>query len=484
MSAEPAPAIASRSGYAVGGFVRQPKRSSKPRVKKPRADGGATESDAESTASSASGASKSGSEREREVPAWKKSTEMVSARVGGKCLFATDEWFATAENMLKTSEPVFIPDKFTEFGKWMDGWETRRKRTVGHDWCILQLGLPGVIFGIHVNTAHFTGNYVPRVSVQGAYLDEAPRDLVDSRGEGGVMGTCATREQLAAAAELRSEEWEELVPMSKLGPGFVDTRDSYFTVRSTKPYTHLRVNMHPDGGIARLHVHGIVRRDWEAVPDAKVVDLVAAENGGRAVAWSDEHYGKPSNIIVRRRGVNMGDGWETARKMNRPPAYEADDAGNLVLPGMSDWAVFELGHAGVVTEVEVDTQHFKGNFPESCLVEATLAPRTSTDFADGGKALTWHEIVPRRVAKLSANASHVFPVSGVGAVSHIRLTMFPDGGIMRFRVRGRVDRAAEARVKEETVMDPIRVMSPVSRARLGAAGVPARSPPGAPSPGL
>lgn len=456
LSGDPSPPIVSDHAHRSGGFGRKPSTKAAAHVSAPAplpvprktpATGGGGAGRVAQVAVSDNDGDASSTSTEAAAPAWVKLTEMVSARVGGRPLFATDEWFATCENMLKTSEPVFIPDKFTEYGKWMDGWETRRKRTPGHDWCVLELGLPGVISGIHVNTAHFTGNYSPQVSVQAAWLDEPPRDLIASRGGGGVMGTCATREQWAAVNELETDKWETIVPMTKLAPGYANTRHSYFTVTSSRPFTHLRVNMHPDGGIARLAVHGAVRRDWSKVSPAKELDLIAAENGGTAVSWSDEHYGVPSNIIVRRRGVNMGDGWETARKLARPPAYEADAAGNLILPGLSDWAVFALGHAGRINEVEVDTQHFKGNFPESCTVEAALIPRT-TDLTDGGASagVEWVTIVARDEAKLTASASHLYDVGGEGPFSHIKLTIYPDGGVMRLRVRGTIDREAEASV--------------------------------------
>ena len=73
---------------------------------------------------------------------------------------------------MKSEEPVWDEFKFTEYGKWMDGWESRRRRTEGHDWCVIKLNIPGEIHSIEVDTCHFTGNYSPKVSIQGCYIEE------------------------------------------------------------------------------------------------------------------------------------------------------------------------------------------------------------------------------------------------------------------------------------------------------------------------
>ncbi|KAG5462900.1 MAG: Allantoicase repeat-domain-containing protein, partial [Olpidium bornovanus] len=319
-------------------------------------------------------------------------TELAADAVGGKVLFATDDFFAVAENMISRAEPACDPARFTDFGKWMDGWETRRKRIAGHDWCILELGLSGTIEGIEVDTAYFTGNNAPRVSVQAACLEPGECYLLQTLSVKATlfhipppfaeMGTAATAAEIRAAEAVASDRWETILPISNLGPGRPETRHSLFKVDGKgRRWTHLRhvINMHPDGGIARLRVYGNVVRDWSSVKVEERVDLASPEFRGvglsfdpaardAALLHSDAHYGKPAYCLGLGRAVGMFDGWETARNPNRPPEFKTGDDGCLIAPG-SQWAVFELGHPGTVEEVEIDTYHFKGNYPESCLVE-------------------------------------------------------------------------------------------------------------------
>ncbi|XP_029284244.1 allantoicase, partial [Cottoperca gobio] len=219
--------------------------------------------------------------------------DLVCEAVGGKVVFATDEWFAPAANLLKREPPEFIASAFTEFGKWMDGWETRRKRITGHDWCILQMGVPGRIHGFDVDTSFFTGNHSPHVSIQAGCLD---RPLTFSL-EGERTGMAASESQLAAVAKLGSEAWPELVCVSELKPGYSDCCHNYFKVNSNLRVTHLRLNMHPDGGISRLRAYGVGQRDWSNVSPNQDVDLVALTNGGVCLGYSDAHFGHPRNMI-------------------------------------------------------------------------------------------------------------------------------------------------------------------------------------------
>ncbi|KDO31140.1 allantoicase [Saprolegnia parasitica CBS 223.65] len=360
-------------------------------------------------------------------------TQLTCLSTRGRVLFATDEWFAAADNLLSPAPPVFIADKFTNYGKWMDGWETRRKRIAGHDWCVLELGLRGKIVGIEVDTAFFTGNNAPRVSIQAACLEPGVgADLVRPR----EMGTCASATEEAAIGALGTDAWRELVPRTELQPGYEASRYHYFNVNSDDVWTHLRVNMFPDGGIARLKVYGVVAVDWDKIAPTASVDLVAAANGGTVVGFSDAHYGHPRNLLQPGRGVNMGDGWETARKKTRPAILTVDARGLLTVPG-DDWVVLKLGHVGIVERIEVDTAHFKGNFPESCFIEGC--------FYEGNNVLsasvTWRPVLPR--TKLSADKQHFFSDAerslepGRDAINYVRFTMYPDGGISRLRVWGR-----------------------------------------------
>ncbi|CAL8315292.1 unnamed protein product [Merluccius merluccius] len=331
--------------------------------------------------------------------------------LGGKIVFATDEWFAPAANLLKRDPPRFEASAFTEFGKWMDGWETRRKRIPGHDWCILQLGLAGVVYGVDVDTSFFTGNHAPYMSVQVACL-----------GRSGL---------------LHSELWRELVPESELKPGYSDSCHNYFQVNYPERITHLRLNMYPDGGIARFRVYGVGQRDWSSVPAHQEVDLVAMTNGGVCLGYSDAHFGHPRNMIGLGRAANMADGWETARRLDRPKELKVN---KHTVPGC-EWAVLRLGHAGVITRVEVDTNHFKGNAPAWCRVEACTLTAAEEEAAgasntwDSGK---WTVLLPAQ--KLRPHHRHHYLEAELalkGAVTHVRLVIAPDGGVSRLRLWGR-----------------------------------------------
>jgi len=367
------------------------------------------------------------------APAWTELNELSSSSLGGQVLFATDDWFAAAECLLQPGPPVWR-EGFTDQGKWMDGWETRRKRIPGHDWCIIQLGLPGMVHGVELDTSYFTGNFAPRASVQGARLPSA-RGLLSR--EGG-QGKAASKEELEAAEALASEKWETLVEVTPLGEGYRDTCSTYTTSSHQGPFTHLRLNIFPDGGVARLRAYGVAVPKQPDSPHS-LVDLVAAANGGVCIGYSDAHYGHPRNLIKSGRGVDMGDGWETARNPTRPQVLEADGQGILQVPG-SEWAAFRLGLPGTVRAVEVDTNHFKGNFPDSMTLEACTARPLEADQAILGMDSRWRTLLP--AVKLQAHRQHYFPkelFTGPGhteVVTHIRVRMFPDGGISRLGILG------------------------------------------------
>ncbi|XP_019641350.1 PREDICTED: allantoicase-like [Branchiostoma belcheri] len=372
-------------------------------------------------------------------PRFTQLNDLASAKAGGRVLFATDDWFAVADNLLKGDPPQWKEGVFTEYGKWMDGWESRRKRMEGHDWCIVQLGVSGVISGVEVDTSFFTGNYAPRFSLQAACLPDGTTFPVRQA----QMGTAASPQQLAAMENMQTEKWTELVPLTALRPGYPDTCKNYYHITSTQRWTHVRLNMYPDGGIARLHVYGIGSKDWSTVKSNELVDLVAMENGGVCMGFSNAHYGHPRNAIGLGRAENMGDGWETARRLDRPPILQADKSGVLMVPGC-EWAVYRLGHPGVILKVEIDTNHFKGNYPDSCRIEACAlsAREEQALFGKEGAAIGSEEAKWKTLlgpTKLSAHRRLFLSggqVQPVGVVTHVRLTMTPDGGISRMRLWG------------------------------------------------
>ncbi|XP_058812245.1 allantoicase-like [Topomyia yanbarensis] len=372
------------------------------------------------------------SEQKVAEPAFLQLSELASNSSGGRVLFATDDWFAPAEWMLMDAEPVFIPDKYTPYGKWMDGWETRRKRIAGHDWCIIRLAALSKIKGIVVDTAHFTGNFAPRFSVQGAQLSPLVEESIPERGRE-MIGTACSEKDLEKVASLKSDEWSEVIEMTPLKPGYSTTSKQYFFVDCNDAFTHLRVNIYPDGGIARLRVFGEVQPDNNLLSSGSQLDLIGMLNGGQCLSYSNAHYGHPRNLIKPNRGINMGDGWETARRLDRPPILNIDKHGILQVPGC-EWAVFRLCSKGIVERVVVDTNHFKGNFPDTVKIEATcLEPNRTLQSAQ------WQPMLDS--TKLAAHREHVFEDESLqfrGPCSHVRITIAPDGGISRVRLFGRV----------------------------------------------
>ncbi|XP_033610998.1 allantoicase-like [Cryptotermes secundus] len=245
------------------------------------------------------------------------------------------------------------------------------------------------------------------------------------------LGGAATPEMLKQISGLQSQDWEVLVPMTKLHAGHEDTRYNYHAIDNRGSWTHVRLNIYPDGGIARLRLYGEARPNWKDVSPDEPTDLIAMVNGGTCLGYSDAHYGHPRNIIRPGRGVNMADGWETARQLDRPSILEADSDGMLQMPGC-EWAVFQLGHCGYITHIEVDTYHFKGNYPDSIRIEGT----TEKPHGDWGQA-TWYTLLPPQ--KLCPHTQHFYSEKNLettGSFMYIRVTIAPDGGISRLRLWG------------------------------------------------
>lgn len=369
----------------------------------------------------------------QEFPKFTDLNNLIAEQTGAKILFATDDWFAAAENLLKSEDPEFKVGIFTDFGKWMDGWETRRKRIPGHDWCIIQLGVPGEIVGVDIDTSFFTGNYTPQVSIQAACLENLP-SLPDRKGQ---MGTAATKEQLNAIERLGSRDWDVILQRTPLKPGYKTSCHNFFEIAHNKRITHLRLNMFPDGGIARFRVYGRASPNWSKISYQQLIDLAAMENGGICVGYSNVHFGHARNLIQPGRAETMADGWETARKPDRPAILEADSQGILKVPGQ-DWCMFRLGHPGVITKIEIDTNHFKGNYPDSCTIEACYIdderePEVKRIF----NSHPWKILLAPK--KLTPHHRHYYDgnsLSNCGVISHVRLSMAPDGGISRMRLWG------------------------------------------------
>lgn len=324
--------------------------------------------------------------------------DLASARVGGRAVACNDDFFAPKANLVKPEPPVFIPGKYTPRGKWMDGWESRRRRVPGHDWCIVQLGMRGVVRGVNIDTSHFTGNYPSHASIEAVDLP------------GGLR---------PAVYENEGAPWTTILEKTALrGNG-----DNLFAISDHRPWTHVRLSIYPDGGVARLRVFGEVAVDWDRVaPGNKIVDLALITNGGLFLTASDLHYGTRGALIMPGRAKNMGDGWETRRR--RGPGH--------------DWAIVRLGAPGNISKIEIDTNHFKGNYPDRASLEGVMAPNV---IAENLAGMNWSTILPE--TKMAPNKRHFFAgkqLQANGPFSHVRLNMFPDGGISRLRVHGSLAR--------------------------------------------
>lgn len=326
------------------------------------------------------------------MPDFTELVDLAAAALGGTVIAANDEFFAPKEGLLKPTPAEWREGEYTERGKWMDGWETRRRRTPGHDWAIIHLGAPGVVRGVVIDTSFYRGNYPESASIDGCNVPGTP-----------------SAETLTSEATV----WRTVLKKSPLAG---DTHNR-FDIKHERRVTHLRLNIFPDGGVARLRVYGDVQA---TLPDAAhaVIDLAAIENGGYSVVCSDMFFGHRQNLIMPGRSTHMGNGWETQRR--RGPGH--------------DWTVIRLAHPGEIERVELDTDHYKGNAPDSCMLESCYLPLAATADSLTDPAVRWTKIVAR--AKLQPHARHTFAPRVLSPATHVRLSIYPDGGVARLRLFG------------------------------------------------
>ena len=324
--------------------------------------------------------------------------DLASDRVGGETLSCSDDFFAEMENLLKAGRGVFIDDKFTDRGKWMDGWESRRSygRDNGRefDWCIIRLGIQGVIRGFDIDTNYFRGNAPEKVSIEACVSDVQPNEH--------TLWHTVLKE---VSVDAHSQN--------------IFSIDSENKINGTTSWTHVRLNMFPDGGIARLRVYGEANVDWNDFVDGELIDLAYIKNGAKALLVSDMFFSDKNNLIMPGRGKDMGDGWETRRRRE---------------PG-NDWCVIALGHRAEIKKLLVDTAFFKGNYPDRCSIQAINAPNLDSDQDNLGSD-EWQTLLPEQ--KLEMDAVHEFEeqIINMGPITHLRLNIFPDGGVSRLNVFG------------------------------------------------
>ncbi len=315
-----------------------------------------------------------------------KLVNLGSPKLGTKIIDFSDDFFGDVSRMLNDKEPVFIEDKYDDHGKWMDGWESRRKRTEGNDWCIIKLGSPGKISEIEIDTSYFTGNFPPYASLEGIYSSENPNF---------------------------DDNWISILKKSELR----GDHSQKFAVES-EIVNYVRFQIFPDGGVARLRLNGEVIYNFDI--NKKIdYELSSLNLGGKIITYNNAHYGDVSALLSNGRGKTMGDGWETRRRRT---------------PG-NDWIIIKLAHVGIINKIEIDTAHFKGNYPDRASVQCALVKDKLTDDKLIDISSNWTEILSSQ--KLEADKIHTYlDLNQCGPVNYVKLNIYPDGGISRLRIFG------------------------------------------------
>ena len=314
--------------------------------------------------------------------------DLAQPRLGTKVIYKTDDFFASANRIISPTEPVFKVGVFDKHGKWMDGWESRRKRTAGHDYIIIKLGKPGTIKKVDVDTSHFNGNQPAMISIEGANSN---------------------------SNKINQLKWQPLLSEKKTKAN----SHHYFTVNSDKVFTHIKFNIFPDGGVARLRLYGSIAKSNKL--KNKKINLASLLDGSSVIACNNEHFGKAENILAPGKAKNMGDGWETRRRRGKG----------------FDWLILNSLDGKEIDKIEISTHHFKGNFPSHCSLQAAYLPNSKNSKQIVKSSNTWKYLL--KDAKLSANKVHVFKnnLMKKDKINFIKINIFPDGGISRFRIYGK-----------------------------------------------
>ena len=317
-----------------------------------------------------------------------KMINLADPRIGSKIIFKTDDFFEAAHRILKTDIPVFKDGLFDKHGKWMDGWETRRRRSKGYDYLVLKLGKPGKIFDIDIDTSHFNGNQPTHASLEGCFSRSKPN---------------------------KKTKWTRLLGKKKLGPN----KNHNFKSQNKSTFNYIRLNIFPDGGVARLRLYGKIEIDKKTINN-KNINLTSVLNGASIVGCNNEHFGRAENIIAPGKGKNMGDGWETRRSRGK----------NF------DWLIIKFGKPGLIKKLEIDTHHFKGNYPDSCSIQTAIINKDLSNNLIVKNSKNWKFILNK--SKLSAHKKHVFKKFLIkrNKENYLKINIYPDGGISRIRAFG------------------------------------------------
>ena len=321
---------------------------------------------------------------------FRNTVNLAEPKFGSKIIYKTDQFFGAANRILNSTKPIFKEDVYDNHGKWMDGWETRRKRKNGHDFLIIKLGRPGKIYNVDIDTSFFSGNQPAQASLQACFSKKNPT---------------------------KNTNWKTILKKKRLGPD----QNHNFKIKNHSTFNFIKLNIFPDGGVARLRLNGKV--DLEKINlKGKNVNLSSILNGSTIVGCNNEHFGKAENVLSPGVGVNMGDGWETRRSRGK----------NF------DWIIIKFGMPGIIRKLEIDTQHFKGKYPDSLTIQSALIPNKVKSKKILGSSKKWKLLLGK--TKLKPHKKHLFKskASNKNKVNCLRINIFPDGGISRIRVFGKV----------------------------------------------
>ena len=316
--------------------------------------------------------------------------DLAQSRLGTKIVYKTDEFFAPAKRIINPWPPIFKEGVFDKHGKWMDGWETRRKRSKGHDYLILKLGKPGKIHKVDIDTSYFSGNQPNKIS----------------------LDACLSKKGLPS----KNCKWIKILNKKIAKPN----SHHFFNVKNKSNFSHVKLNIYPDGGVARIRIYGTmkVKKNF----GSKVINLTSVLNGATPIACNNEHFGRAENILAPGKGKNMGDGWETRRSRGK----------NF------DWLILKCAAIGKIKKIQIDTHHFKGNYPDKCSLQAAYSNQKMSSKTIVNKSKKWKLLLNK--VKLYAHKKHNFKnkLMKNNKVNYIKINIFPDGGISRIRVFGKV----------------------------------------------
>jgi len=315
--------------------------------------------------------------------------DLAQPRLGSKVIFKTDDFFASAKRIISPFPPVFKEGLFDKNGKWMDGWESRRKRTSGHDYLIIKLGKAGSIKKVNIDTSYFNGNQPSMVSLEGCY---------------------------SKSNNFKSFKWKNLISKKKTKAN----THHLFSSTSKSICTHVKLNIFPDGGIARLRLYGNISKENNNFKN-KRINLASLLDGASILACNNEHFGKAENILAPGKAKNMGDGWETRRRRDKG----------------FDWLILNCIKGEKIDKIEISTHHFKGNYPSHCSLQAAYITKKKSSFAIVKSSNKWKFLMNK--INLSANKTHVFrnKLMKKDKINFIKINIFPDGGISRFKIFGK-----------------------------------------------